>query len=434
MRYTLLLGSLLFLAGLLPAQDKRGTTFSGNTATDPGPCATAASNFMTEQDVNRLVTDMLDRINIRNRFIIVSCTKVENCQATLYKGKPYILYNPDFLQEVKRLNFSSADIQVSTRNWEALSILAHELGHHVNNHLLNPLPDATQRDMELEADEFVGSMIFLMGGTRDQAMAAFRVLPDAGTYTHPGRQQRLDAVARGWDKVKARTPDPKPDPKPDPVKPTPKSDPGKSDPKPDPGWLYPVTPKRANFASVSIGSQEWMGENLNVDRFRNGDPIPEAKTAEEWKEAFKNKQPAWSHYQNDTANWKVNGKLYNAYAVNDPRGLAPAGWHIPSNEEWYRLTAALGGQALAGKKMKSGNGWFSNGNGNNESRFSGHPGGHRDADGTFNNLGTTGYWWSAPASASNSWGRTLQKDSDLIFPFTGDFFIGFGFSVRCLRD
>lgn len=74
--------------------------------------------------------------------------------------------------------------------------------------------------------------------------------------------------------------------------------------------------------------KEWMDKNLDVSTFRNGDPIYEASTDEEWKNAYKNSEPAWCYYE------KENGKLYNCYAVNDQRGLAPEGWHIPNKKEW----------------------------------------------------------------------------------------------------
>ncbi|MFM7765029.1 MAG: FISUMP domain-containing protein, partial [Sphingomonadales bacterium] len=80
---------------------------------------------------------------------------------------------------------------------------------------------------------------------------------------------------------------------------------------------------------VTIGKQVWMTKNLDVDKFRDGSSIPEAKTDEEWKKAGKNKQPAWCYYNNDPANGAKYGKLYNWYAVNDSRGLAPVGYHIP---------------------------------------------------------------------------------------------------------
>ena len=80
---------------------------------------------------------------------------------------------------------------------------------------------------------------------------------------------------------------------------------------------------------VKIGNQIWMVKNLNVETFRNGDHIHEAKTLEEWKIAGENQKPAFCYYNNDPKNGTIYGKLYNWYAVNDPRGLAPAGYHIP---------------------------------------------------------------------------------------------------------
>lgn len=85
---------------------------------------------------------------------------------------------------------------------------------------------------------------------------------------------------------------------------------------------------------VTIGEQIWMKRNLNVDRFQNGDLIPEAKTKKEWQKANESKQPAWCYYDNNSADADKKGRLYNWYAVSDQRGLAPAGWRIPTIEEW----------------------------------------------------------------------------------------------------
>jgi uncharacterized protein (TIGR02145 family) len=100
-----------------------------------------------------------------------------------------------------------------------------------------------------------------------------------------------------------------------------------------------------------------MTRNLDVDRFRNGDLIPHIESDEEWIKAGENGQPAWYYYDNDPEYEKKYGKLYNWYAVNDPRGLASKGWRVPSNEEWTTLINFLGGKEVAGHKMKSDNGW-----------------------------------------------------------------------------
>ncbi|MFM7339815.1 MAG: FISUMP domain-containing protein, partial [Bacteroidota bacterium] len=77
--------------------------------------------------------------------------------------------------------------------------------------------------------------------------------------------------------------------------------------------------QKQEYQSVKIGNQVWMTKNLDIDKFRNGDPIPQAKTQKEWANAFNNKQAAWCYYEHSTTNGKIYGKLYNWYAVNDPR-------------------------------------------------------------------------------------------------------------------
>ena len=108
---------------------------------------------------------------------------------------------------------------------------------------------------------------------------------------------------------------------------------------------------------VTIGTQTWTSKNLDVSKFRNGEAIPLAKTNAEWELAGQNQQPAWCYYENKGENGTKYGKLYNWYALNDPRGLAPNGYHIPSKAEWTILTDNLGEEA--GTKMKSTSGWNS---------------------------------------------------------------------------
>lgn len=143
------------------------------------------------------------------------------------------------------------------------------------------------------------------------------------------------------------------------------------------------------YKTVKIGTQTWMAENLNVSTFRNGDPVPEAQSDEEWVI----KKAAWCYYKNDPKNGEKYGKLYNWSAVKDPRGLAPEGWHIPSGAEWNTLSKFLGGIAAAGTKMRSKTGWDENGGGTNSSGFSGLPGSLRYDDGQFNDIGRMGFWW-----------------------------------------
>lgn len=224
--------------------------------------------------------------------------------------------------------------------------------------------------------------------------------------------------------------------------------------------------------TVAIGTQVWMTKNLDVSTFRNGDSIPQAKSPEEWIKAGSNKQPAWCYYGNDPSNGAKYGKLYNWYAVIDSRGLAPVGYHIPSDAEWSKLESLLGSDA--GTKIKSKNGWNSyttggsktcpscvnwnaeyrgkvpchtckdtrsvpapkitnSGNGTNTCGFLGLPGGKRSDDGTFDRVGEYGYWWSSTEGSSD---YAMER---LLYYRSGDVYrLGFikevGFSVRCLRN
>jgi uncharacterized protein (TIGR02145 family) len=184
---------------------------------------------------------------------------------------------------------------------------------------------------------------------------------------------------------------------------------------------------------VKIGNQIWMGENLNVDRFQNGDPILQAATENEWLMASDNEQPAWCYYKNDPANGEKYGKLYNWYAINDSRGLAPKGWHVPSDVEWTQLIDFLGGENVAGAKLKSKSGWDNNGNGTNESGFNGLPGGNRNLVGDCGCFGTNGYWWSSTEYFTvSAWNRFMGYGSSIVY--RGSYNKGTGFSVRCVKD
>jgi len=191
-----------------------------------------------------------------------------------------------------------------------------------------------------------------------------------------------------------------------------------------------VKPK--DEGAVKIGTQTWAVANLNVVTFRNGDTIPEARTNKDWVTAGESGKPAWCYYNNDPANGPKYGKLYNWYAVNDPRGLAPAGWSLPDDRDWTTLMYYLGGPEASGRKMKNTTGWIDGNIGTNESGFTGLSGGYRVENGIFLNLGSIGTWWSTTESKAStaidfylSLGGSLKSTSN---PKQR------GESVRCIRN
>ena len=191
-----------------------------------------------------------------------------------------------------------------------------------------------------------------------------------------------------------------------------------------------------DYATVKYGLQEWIASNLNVSSFRNGDVIPEAKTDEEWSKAGSEGKPAWCYFNNDPENRKIYGKLYNWYAINDTRGLTPEGWSIPVNNHWMKLVKNLLGVDVAGVKLKNKTGWKSK-NGTDKIGFAALPGGYRNENGVFKELGTKCQWWA------NSEPVEVQKSNLIYSLMLNDFtkevsYIKItkesGLSVRCIKD
>ncbi len=188
--------------------------------------------------------------------------------------------------------------------------------------------------------------------------------------------------------------------------------------------------KLEKVANVTIGNQIWMYKNLNTNFFRNGDTIPEVINNADWLKAAKAHKPAWCYYENDSSKGKIYGKIYNWYAVNDKRGLAPHGWHIPSDGEWTALINYLGGSKAAGEKLKNATGWKNNGN--NNSGFSALPGGTRFIMGSFSHIDDLSLFWS-------SWELQEQAKYICIYNNSSEVYStlnpkGCGFYVRCVKD
>jgi uncharacterized protein (TIGR02145 family) len=186
--------------------------------------------------------------------------------------------------------------------------------------------------------------------------------------------------------------------------------------------------------TIKIGTQTWMKKNLDVTRYRNGDPIPQVTDSVLWTALTTG---AYCYFENDSATYAATyGKLYNWYAVNDPRGLAPAGWHVPSDVEWTTLTLFLGGDSVAGGKLKETGliHWRTpNKQATNTTGFTALPGGIRTNNGSFRTTGLYCQLWSSKGfGTTRAYFRSLNSISARI---NRDYCAKeFAFYVRCVKN
>ena len=189
------------------------------------------------------------------------------------------------------------------------------------------------------------------------------------------------------------------------------------------------------YKTIQIGTQVWMAENLKTTKYRNGDQIEPVADDANWGTLTAG---AYCWYNKDAAaNKATYGALYNWYAVNDSRNIAPAGWHVASDAEWTTLTNYLVSTGVSSFGLLKETGfshWLSPNTGATDSSgFTALPGGNRYIDGAFNGVGGYGLWWSSSAyGASSAWGRSLGYDGANVSRANG--YKQIGFSVRCVRD
>lgn len=187
------------------------------------------------------------------------------------------------------------------------------------------------------------------------------------------------------------------------------------------------------YHTVTIGTKVCMAENLTVTKFSNGDSIPVVNDSAQWS----NQTTAAScNYSDNQAFSKDYGMLYNWYVVADSRNICPNGWHVPSDAEWTNLTNSLGGESVAGGKLKeTGTAhWRSPNKGaTNENNFTALPGGYRFVNGSFFYLRSNGYWWtSTELGKYDAYGRSMFYyliTTTRIYVNKSN-----GFSIRCFKD
>jgi uncharacterized protein (TIGR02145 family) len=187
------------------------------------------------------------------------------------------------------------------------------------------------------------------------------------------------------------------------------------------------------YHTLTIGTQIWLVENLKTTRYNDGDSIPLVTDGAAWSNSDTS---AYCWYNNDIANKGTYGALYNWFAINTGK-LAIAGWHVPSDDEWTTLTDFLGGESIAGGKLKEAGTtyWRSpNAGATNENGFTALPGGHRDVNGTFSAMGDDGFWWSATeyGTTGKVWYRNVNYNYAGVLSVSNNKINGH--SVRCIRD
>jgi uncharacterized protein (TIGR02145 family) len=192
------------------------------------------------------------------------------------------------------------------------------------------------------------------------------------------------------------------------------------------------------YHTVTIGYQVWLKENLNTTHYRNGEPIPNRQDSITW---YKEQSGAYCEYGNLPANGQTYGKLYNWYAVNDPRNLCPTGWHVPIVADWEILITFLGGKQVAGGKLKETgtSHWLTPNTGaTNETEFTALPSGYRIGiyqshplpRAQFESMGKATYFWTY--SLLNKTTYLIQFSSGYLNDYIAE--KNQGLPVRCIRD
>jgi uncharacterized protein (TIGR02145 family) len=191
------------------------------------------------------------------------------------------------------------------------------------------------------------------------------------------------------------------------------------------------------YKVITIGTQQWFQQNLQTTHYNNGALITEIEDSATWHNIYNtgSQTPAWCYYGGNDSNNATYGKLYNWYAVTDPRGVCPAGYHVPTDSDFVILSNYLGGDAVAGGHLKSTSSLWEQPNwlGYNSTGFTGLPGGYRGNFGGSHDLGTWGLFWSStPAGNGNAWFRDLYYMGPV---FGRDSILEeFAHSIRCVGN
>jgi uncharacterized protein (TIGR02145 family) len=187
------------------------------------------------------------------------------------------------------------------------------------------------------------------------------------------------------------------------------------------------------YGLVSIGEQCWFAENLRTEHYRNGDAIASGLSVEAWSNTHSGAVAVYGEgSEGAAANLAAFGRLFNWYAVSDPRGVCPNGWHVPTDAEFSAMVDFLGGSLVAALPLKSSPSDEPSWDGTNASGFSALAGGSRTIGGGFNALDSFGYFWSVTSTGTAAWSRRMSGGNAGVSRLSSS--QRSGFSVRCVRD
>jgi len=320
--------------------------------------------------------------------IKIMVADVDNAEAVINESTRYIFYNQHFI----------SSINASTKtDWAALSILAHEIGHHLNGHTLEDSdPDHGSRlEQELAADKFSG---FILGGLdgvalEDAQLAIEKLCPEKSTETHPGKAARLTAVAVGFEEAKSK---------------------GIKKIWRNGALNINVAVENSirrvgakNYPCTRVNNQVWMAQNLELDDTG-------IRYLRRVKEGY--------------------GKLYN---WDMAMKACPVGWKLPSDEDWQTLINNLGGKELAGGVMKDDKAW-ENVKNTVKSKpvvgFNAVPSGGMEGAGSFTEMGQDAIFWTSTENRSGAMFVQLKNSNTIAYIGTGAASKENYYSVRCLED
>ena len=187
------------------------------------------------------------------------------------------------------------------------------------------------------------------------------------------------------------------------------------------------------YGLISIGEQCWFAENLRTEHYRNGDAIASGLSVEAWSNTLSGAVAVYGEgSEGAAANLAAFGRLFNWYAVSDPRGVCPNGWHVPTDAEFSAMVDFLGGSLVAALPLKSSPSDEPSWDGTNASGFSALAGGSRTIGGGFNALDSFGYFWSVTSTGTAAWSRRMSGGNAGVSRLSSS--QRSGFSVRCVRD